>query len=271
VDTAQKQQPVSPNRIPVGAIRLSAAFERVYQAFTPDWQDISNRCVQFDEYEMSNKNECGEPLPEDPSRIELQATKQAETVFRNALANSEISAYIYDLATAMVLELDPKDWWKFGDRSGIRDDYTSPTDPITPGPDCSSEGVRQPVFLMREPLQIWLKTIKRNLFLDLRNPEIKEFFETLHNGPILRWAVAYFLENHPDGLLGNKLSKKVDTEIIELLIKVKLRGNDDHADRTTNRAAYRLSRRIAKLTKSPEDWRHLGVPKLPTMTEKAIA
>ena len=261
MNSAQKQEPIAPNRVPMGAVRLSAAFVLVYRALTPDWEDISYQCEQCDELEAR-----GEETPTDyPHRMEFEATKRAEVAFRNALSNNEISAYICDVATGIIVELNPKDWWKLAESSGIWNDYTSPTDPKTPGPDCISEGVRQPVFLMREQLLTWLKKIGTEPVLDLRNPDIKEIFETVSTGPILRWVVAYFLEHHIDGLPNNKQSKRTDAAIAELLVKIKLRDREDGADRSTNRKAYDLAMRIARLTKSPENWRVLGVPKLPTI------
>lgn len=268
MDSTVKHELIAPNRVPMGAIRLSAAFVLAYRALTPNWEDISYQRDQYDELEAR-----GEETPNvDPHRIEFEATKRAEAAFRSALTNNEISAYISELATGNIVELNPKDWWEFAERPGIWSDYPSPTDVKIPGPDCASGGVRQPVFLMREQLHNWLEKIKpfnrnkRDVILDFRSHKIKKIKDSLDAGPILRVVVAYFLKNHIDGLPGNRQSKKTDKAINELLIRLELRTEAIAVNRTTNRNGYKLAMRIAKITRSPVNWRDLGVPELPAMT-----
>jgi hypothetical protein len=54
----------APNFVPRGAIRLSEAFEAFCCRLEPEWQDLQQRCVQWDEYLENDIDERGEdPYP----------------------------------------------------------------------------------------------------------------------------------------------------------------------------------------------------------------
>ena len=168
------------NRIPTGAIRLSDAFEKVYRALTPDWRGVSDRRERSYELETLNSQELAElgcdSFADDPHREEWEATGRAETIFRKALYEGELSACIYTRPMGKILELDPELWLKCGSKPGIQFDFTAPSDPTTPGPDCTWKGVRLPVFLMRKPFLAWLNAIakissNRDVLLSPTDPE----------------------------------------------------------------------------------------------------
>jgi hypothetical protein len=132
----------APNIVPKGAIRLSEAFERLYRSLTPEWKELSERCVQWDEASLDPQEEAR--LEDDPYRVLMVTTDRAENIFRWALRDGDLRAYIHNVLTGIDLELDPRDWLKSGEQVGIGVDYTGPQ---MPGPDCALNGMRQPIFL----------------------------------------------------------------------------------------------------------------------------
>jgi hypothetical protein len=146
LDTRQK----APNMVPRGAIRLSEAFENLYQRLTPNWKDLSDRCEQWDEHSCHLQPE---DLGEDPYPIAIVATDRAENLFRWALTDGHLRAYIHSVRTGIDLELGRREWRRSGEEVGINSDYTGPQ---MPGPDSTLDGVCQPVFLIREDFEQWL-------------------------------------------------------------------------------------------------------------------
>jgi hypothetical protein len=139
----------APNIVPRGAIRLSEAFETLCCRLEPLWQDLQQRCVQWDEQPDIDINE----RREDPYPQLFAATYRAENIFRWALRDGELRAYVHNLLTGVDLELDTREWSKFGEQVGIGVDYTGPQ---LPGPDCTLNGMRQPIFLLREDFDQWV-------------------------------------------------------------------------------------------------------------------
>jgi len=76
----------APNIVPRSAIRLSEAFERLCRQVEPSWEDLQQRCVQWDEQPDNAVDERGE----DPYPHFVAATYHAEMVFRTALNWREI-------------------------------------------------------------------------------------------------------------------------------------------------------------------------------------
>ena len=140
----------APNMIPQGAIRLSEAFESLYRHLTPEWKELSERCVQWDETTPDLQEEAS---LENPYRAAVVATDRAENIFRWALRDGDLRAYIHNIQTGVDLELDPREWAKSGEEVGINFDYTGSQ---MPGPDCSLNGMRQPIFILREAFERWM-------------------------------------------------------------------------------------------------------------------
>jgi excisionase family DNA binding protein len=142
----------APNIVPKGAIRLSEAFERLYRRLTPEWNDLAERCVRWDEASL-NQHEEEVDLGEDPYRVVVVSTNRAENIFRWALRDGELRAYVHNERTGIDLELNRQEWLTFGEQVGINGDYTGPQ---MPGPDCTLNRMRQPIFLFREELEQWM-------------------------------------------------------------------------------------------------------------------
>jgi hypothetical protein len=140
----------APNMIPQGTIRLSEAFQGLYQHLTPDWKELAERCVQWDETPLDPQQEVSF---ENPYRAVVVATDRAESIFRWALRDGDLRAYIHNIQTGVDLELDPREWAKSGEQVGINFDYTGSQ---MPGPDCALNGMRQPIFLLREDFEQWM-------------------------------------------------------------------------------------------------------------------
>ncbi|MBR1225075.1 helix-turn-helix domain-containing protein [Bradyrhizobium sp. AUGA SZCCT0176] len=140
----------APNMIPQGAIRLSEAFEDLYRHLTPDWRDLAERSVQWEEIPPDPQEESS---LENPYPAVVVAADRAESIFRWALRDGDLRAYIHNIQTGVDLELDPREWAKSGEQVGINFDYTGSQ---MPGPDCSLNGMRQPVFLLREAFERWM-------------------------------------------------------------------------------------------------------------------
>ena len=143
----------APNIVPRGAIRLSEAFEALCRWLEPGWQDLQQRCVQWDEHLDNDIDERGE----DPYPQLVAATYHAEMVFRTALRDGNLRAYVHNLRTGIDLELQGREWGRAGEAVGIHSDYT---DQRTPGPDCRLDGVSHPVFLMKAEFDHWLGVSK---------------------------------------------------------------------------------------------------------------
>jgi excisionase family DNA binding protein len=140
---------MAPNMVPRGAIRLSEAFERFCRHTIPEWDDLPQLCVQWDE---DIGNDVGQ-LGDDPYRLLFTATDRAETIFRWALYKGNLRAYIHNFRTGIDLELGRREWRSTGEQVGINDDYT---DARTPGPDCKLDGISHSIFLMKTEFDKWL-------------------------------------------------------------------------------------------------------------------
>lgn len=143
----------APNIVPRGAIRLSEAFAALCRRLEPEWQDLQQRCVQWDELLDNDIDERGE----DPYPQLVAATYDAEMVFRTALRDGNLRAYVHNLRTGIDLELQRREWGRAGEALGIQSDYT---DQRTPGPDCRLDGLPHPVFLMKAEYDNWLGVSK---------------------------------------------------------------------------------------------------------------
>ena len=139
----------SSNIVPRGAIRVSEAFERLCRQVEPAWDDLQQRCVEWDEHPNYGVEERGE----DPYPRLVASTYQAEMIFRTALRDGRLRAYIHNIATGIDLELRGREWARAGDFVGIDSDYT---DSDMPGPDCSLNGVLHPIFLIKADFDRWL-------------------------------------------------------------------------------------------------------------------
>jgi hypothetical protein len=203
----------APNIVPRGAIRLSEAFEAVCRWLEPEWQDLQQRCVQWDEHLDDDIDERGE----DPYPQLVAATYHAEMVFRTALRNGNLRAYIHNLRTGIDLELQAREWGRAGEAVGIHSDYT---DRRTPGPDCSLDGVSHPVFLMKAEFDNWVgksKTVGASIVS--RNDE---------SGPSIPQVTrAFSLEEvmQRTGLSKTKLYKEIAQK--KLRAKKKWRANSN--------------------------------------------
>jgi excisionase family DNA binding protein len=78
-------------------------------------------------------------------------------VFRTALRDGDLRAYVHNLRTGIDLELQARKWGRAGEAVGIHSDYT---DERTPGPDCRLDGVSHPIYLMRAEFDNWLGSSK---------------------------------------------------------------------------------------------------------------
>ncbi len=143
----------APNLVPRGAIRLSEAFEALCRWLEPGWQDLEQRCAQWDEHLDNDIDEPGD----DPYPQLVAQTYHAEMVLRTALRDRNLRAYIHNFHTGIDLELPAREWGRAGQAVGIHSDYT---DHRTPGPNCSLGGVSHPVFLMEAEFENWLGVSK---------------------------------------------------------------------------------------------------------------
>ena len=124
----------APNIVPRGAIRLSEAFAALCRRLEPEWQDLQQRCVQWDELLDNDIDERGE----DPYPQLVAATYDAEMAFRTTLRDA-IRAYVHNLRTG--IDLDQRTNGKSRRSSRIQSDYTHQR---TPGPDCRLDGTTPP-------------------------------------------------------------------------------------------------------------------------------
>jgi excisionase family DNA binding protein len=140
------------NIVPRGTTRLSEAFEGFCRRTIPQWDDLQQLCVQWDENGGNEGNEGGE----DPRRLLFVTTDHAETVFRSALGKGILRAYIHNFRTGVDLELNRREWESTGDDVGIYSDYT---DARTPGPDCRIDGIAHPIFLAKTEFEEWMTSV----------------------------------------------------------------------------------------------------------------
>src|SRR5215213_1174415 len=105
----------APNLVPRGAIRLSEAFEQLCRRLEPEWQDLKQRCAQWDEHVDNGIDERGE----DPYPQLVAATYDAEMMFRTALRDGNLRAYVHNLRTGIDLELQGREWGRAGEAVGI--------------------------------------------------------------------------------------------------------------------------------------------------------
>ncbi|WP_234683770.1 helix-turn-helix domain-containing protein [Bradyrhizobium monzae] len=142
----------SPNIVPRGAIRLSEAFDRVCSNIAPDWSELPQLCVMWDEnVEIAPLGDEGSG--DNPYDREFEIAYRAETILRSALTTGALRAYIHNLRTGVDLELKPSEWGRAGETVGLPSDYTSE---LMPGPDCTLDGVASPIFIPREEFEKWL-------------------------------------------------------------------------------------------------------------------
>lgn len=153
----------SSNVVPRGAIRLSEAFDRVCSNIAPDWTELPQLCVIWDEsveHDLSGEEE----RTENPYDREFEIVHRAETILRSALTEGVLRAYIHNLRTGVDLELRPADWRRLGETVGLPSDYTSE---LMPGPDCTLNGIANPVFFFREDFERWLDRDETGLALNV--------------------------------------------------------------------------------------------------------
>jgi hypothetical protein len=89
----------APNLVPKGAIRLSEAFESLYRRLTPEWKELSERCVQWDEASLDPQEEAC--IEEDPYRVVVVTTDRAENIFRWALRDGELRAHVHNVSNSI--------------------------------------------------------------------------------------------------------------------------------------------------------------------------
>jgi excisionase family DNA binding protein len=193
----------APNIVPKGAIRLSEAFEVFYRSKTPDWKDISDRCAQWDEQSCHLQPD---EMEEDPYPLAIVATDRAESLFRSALYDGVLRAYIHNARTGIDLELDKRGWRRTGEETGINSDYS---DPQMPGPDAAIDGVRHPIFLLRTEFEIWMSGLSHgdNAGETMTTVQMQQ----TDRGPVLATR-AFSLEDviERTGLSKTKLYEEID-------------------------------------------------------------
>ncbi len=141
----------SPNVVPKGAIRLSEAFDLLCSKVDPDWSELPQLCIMWNE--NVDVTPSADELGQDPHDREFEISSRAETIFRTALTAGRLRTYILNIHTGVDLELKPTEWRRFGETVGLPCDYTSES---MPGPDCILESVANPIFLVRNEFERWL-------------------------------------------------------------------------------------------------------------------
>jgi hypothetical protein len=148
----------SKDPIPAEGIWLSDAFDLVFKSKTPNWQDLYNKhCVAFEDESWDIADGMHPDL-----NSWYTARGKAERIFRTALENGDLIAYIHDLRTGETLQLAPEAWqlpdsyanWYVP--RGINSNYVG--DAETPGPTGTIiDGAYRPVFLLRAQFEDWFR------------------------------------------------------------------------------------------------------------------
>src|SRR5579883_603414 len=101
----------APNVVPKGSIRLSEAFGRLCTRLDPEWPDLPDLCVMWDECIAQGE----EVRFEDPYRQVFEIEYRAERLLRSALFAGELTALIHNLDTGVDLELHRSEWSRMGE------------------------------------------------------------------------------------------------------------------------------------------------------------
>jgi hypothetical protein len=131
--------------IPLDAISIRDAFDLVYQALTPDWQELDKRQYGAD--------------PEVWRRRE-KARRLANEWLREKITLGHLFARVIDPDNGQVRQLDRHEWTSMGTfETGIDCNFVGPDDMFQSGPNTDIKGARQPAFFERNNFDGVLKQI----------------------------------------------------------------------------------------------------------------
>lgn len=130
----------SSDPIPADGIYLLDAFEHVYRAMNPNWQELESRLVASEET--------------DEAFIEIDSAQlMANKWLRSRIGDGSIVAFVRDPLAGTSLQLSRDGWDGVGcSQSGITSNFVGPEDLFDPGPNAEIDGVRRPVFFLRNEL-----------------------------------------------------------------------------------------------------------------------
>jgi hypothetical protein len=134
--------------IPEDGILLVEAFEYLFRTMTPNWRDLE---------ELAYKPHLhGRERPETMRRSDAKydrAQLEANKWLRDRIGDRSITPLIYG-PHGRVLQLTCEGWENVGfAKNGISANFVSPDDLMNPGPDTTIDGVRYPVFFLREAFE----------------------------------------------------------------------------------------------------------------------
>ena len=138
--------------IPDEGIFLVDAFEHIFRAMTPNWQDLENQvtdpAVQLRHMEVDHgRREASGKAWAAYEGAELKANRW----LRCSLGKGLITAFIF--FNGKPLQLPRHGWENAGLlQNGINSNFVGPDDPINPGPECQINGVRRPVYFVHSDL-----------------------------------------------------------------------------------------------------------------------
>jgi len=138
--------------IPDEGIFLVDAFEHIFRAMTPNWQDLENQvtdpAVQLRHMEVDHgRREASGKAWAAYEGAELKANRW----LRCSLGKGLITAFIF--FNGKPLQLPRHGWENAGLlQNGIDSNFVGPDDPINPGPDTEINGVRRPVYFVHSDL-----------------------------------------------------------------------------------------------------------------------
>jgi hypothetical protein len=175
-DHGGKNMPAAPRShdpLPIGAIRLSAAFEHFYRSTSPDATAIEAglRAAYAD---IENARQTWGPLGarqleaalarwRAASEAQDASRRRAEWSFREMLATGGLIARVRDPASGEILQLSDYESWSkrasFG-VPGFTDDFVGPDELMQPGPSGAIiGGAMRPVFFVLAELEAVLPPV----------------------------------------------------------------------------------------------------------------
>jgi hypothetical protein len=141
--------------IPPDAIFLTDAFEFVFRAMNPAWQNLEARCEEPIAALPTDTVISEEQKRPDEAFIQYdRAQLKANEWIRNQISGGAITAFISTPTLGKPWQLVREGWEDVGVmRSGITSNFVGPDDILNPGPDAEIDGRRRPVFLFAVTLK----------------------------------------------------------------------------------------------------------------------
>ena len=172
-----------PAPTPEYAISFRDAFEVVYRALNPDWQNLEERLNPSSPYyDAFDERDEKDRAYGEADRTYGKAQRLANEWLRERITQGALIALVCDPDSGQVFQSNRHKWDSMGDfETGIADNFVGPWDIFQSGPNTVIRGERRPVFFDRKVFDSLLSEPNRTSTASKNKSDLRQYIRDVCN------------------------------------------------------------------------------------------